>query len=358
MKSLKKCLPIRIPQFKLKNNLKTVSVKSLDNFSPKEKRPSVTVVVLTKNSEKHIEKCILSLLHQDFPRQMYEMLVIDAGSKDKTLEICRKYGVRIIEDLGGTIGHSRNIGVKMAQGNYVAFIDSDCIADKQWLRKLFKSIQDADESVVAVGGPNLAPEDDSVIGKVISYMQKTFLGSGGSPQSYGINKPKPVYSLANCNVIYKREILLNHPYDNSLNIGEDCDLNFRLGQHGYKLVYIPDAIVWHYRPSSIRAFTRKMFIYGLGMARLHKKYRKIVRWYAPLAPSVLIAVILLFLVSYFHGCMFQFLATVSMTYVGISLYVCSKVLSKLRSFASLLVMILLPLQYISYAIGFLIGLVK
>jgi len=335
-----------------------VSVKSLDEISPKEKRPLVTVVVLTKNSEKYIEKCILSLIHQDFPRQMYEILVVDAGSKDKTLEICRRYGVRIIEDLGGTIGHSRNIGVKMAWGNYVAFIDSDCIADKQWLHKLVKSIQNADESIVAVGGPNLAPEDDSVIGKVISYMQETFFGSGGSPQCYRVNKPKPVYSLANCNALYKREILLNLPYDNSLNIGEDCDLNFRLRQHGYKLVYIPDAIVWHYRPSSIKAFARKMFLYGLSMARLHKKHRKMVRWYAPLAPSVLILAVLLSLVSYFYGCMFQFLATAFMIYVGISLYVCSKVLSKLRSFASLLAIILLPLQYISYAVGFLEGLVK
>jgi len=341
-----------------RDSLETVSVESFEEISPKEKHPLVTVVVLTKNSEKYIEKCILSLLHQDFPRQMYEILVVDAGSKDKTLEICRRYGVTIIEDLGGTIGHSRNIGVKMARGNYVAFIDSDCIADKRWLHKLVNSILDADESVVAVGGPNLVPEDDSIIGKVISYMQETFLGSGGSPQSYRINKPRLVYSLANCNALYKREILLNHPYDNSLNIGEDCDLNFRLGQHGYKLVYIPDAIVWHYRPSSIKAFTRKMFLYGLSMARLHKKHRKIVRWYAPLAPSVLIAAVLLCLVSYFYGCMFQFLATVSMTYVGISLYVCSKVLSKLRSFASLLVMILLPLQYVCYAAGFLRGLIK
>ena len=341
-----------------RNNSEIVSVKSFEEISLKEKHPLVTVVVLTKNSEKHIEKCILSLLHQDFPRQMYEILVVDAGSRDRTLEICGKYGVRIVEDLGGTIGHSRNIGVKMARGNYVAFIDSDCIADKQWLHKLVRSILDADESVVAVGGPNLVPEDNSIVGKVISYMQETFLGSGGSPQSYKINKLKPVYSLANCNALYRREILLNRPYDNSLNIGEDCDLNFRLRQHGYKLVYIPDAIVWHYRPSSMKSFTRKMFLYGLSMARLHKKHRKIIRWYAPLAPSVLIATVLLCLVSYFYGCIFQFLITAFMTYIGASLYVCSKVLCKLRSFASLLVMILLPLQYISYAVGFLIGLVK
>ncbi|RLG59138.1 glycosyltransferase family 2 protein, partial [Candidatus Geothermarchaeota archaeon] len=307
-----------------RDSLKTVLAESFDEISSKGKHPLVTVVVLTKNSEKCIEKCILSLLCQEFPRQMYEILVVDAGSRDKTLEICRRYGVRIIEDPGGTVGHSRNVGVKTARGNYVAFIDSDCIADKQWLFKLVNSILGADESVVAVGGPNLVPEDDSIIGKVISYMQETFLGSGGSPQSYRINKPKPVYSLANCNALYKREILLNHPYDNSLNIGEDCDLNFRLRQHGYKLLYIPDAIVWHYRPNSIKTFAKKMFLYGLSMARLHKKHRKIVRWYAPLVPSVLIAAVLMCLVSCFYGSIFQFLAVFFVTYVGASLYICLK----------------------------------
>ena len=82
-----------------------------------------------------------------------------------------------------------------------------------------------------MGGPNLVMDNDPAFGRVVGYMQETFLGSGGSPQAYRISAPRyNVISIPNCNAVYKKEILAREKYDNSISIGEDCELNYRLKQ--------------------------------------------------------------------------------------------------------------------------------
>ena len=326
----------------------------------------VSVVVVTKNSEKYISKCLESLFNQNFNSSMYEIIVVDGGSCDNTLKICKDFQIKyrgmldlkIIKDPGGSIGHSRNVGVCTSRGKYVAFIDSDCVAEKEWLSKLVKLIDNMDERVVAVGGPNLVPEDSPPLSKVIGFMQESFFGSGRSPQSYRFKRARFVYSLANCNAIYRRHALLRVPYDNSINIGEDCDLNFRLLQKGYKLLFVPDVIVWHYRPERIKTFMKKMFSYGYAMARIHKKYRKIVRWYAPI-PSIamtLVAIMLSF--SLFIHEISMICLLLFGIYAITDVFTTLQVLHKYRSPWSFLTMLLLPLQHACYAVGFLVGIIR
>jgi glycosyltransferase involved in cell wall biosynthesis len=218
----------------------------------------ISVIVVMKNAEKTITQCLDSLFAQDQPAEQYEVIVVDGGSKDRTLSIVENYPVKIIKDDGGSISHGRNLGVQASRGEFVAFTDSDCVVQGDWLRSLITELQNRCD-IIALGGPNLTNDSDFPLSKVIGYMQETFLGSGGSPQSYAIKEPRYVYSLPNCNVMYKKRVFNEETFDDGFNIGEDCDFNYRLRKRGYSFLYFPNAVVWHYRPSNLKELCNKMF---------------------------------------------------------------------------------------------------
>ena len=87
----------------------------------------------------------------DYPKDKYEVIIVDGYSTDDTVEIAKRYGCKIVYENAGTIGGARNIGVENSTGKYIAFTDSDCIVDKNWLKNLIG--QFTDEKIASVGGP-------------------------------------------------------------------------------------------------------------------------------------------------------------------------------------------------------------
>lgn len=92
--------------------------------------PDTSIVVVVRNEEKNIAKCLDSLIAQDFPRDKYEIIVVDGASGDKTGEICQGYPIRLIRLDHGGISYQRNVGVEAANAPYIAFTDADCLAEK------------------------------------------------------------------------------------------------------------------------------------------------------------------------------------------------------------------------------------
>lgn len=96
--------------------------------------PFVSVIVPVYNDEKRIEKCIKSLLNQNYPKNRLEIIIINNNSNDKTVEIIEKYPVRLLHENDVQSSYAaRNKGIKNSKGEILAFTDSDCIADKNWL---------------------------------------------------------------------------------------------------------------------------------------------------------------------------------------------------------------------------------
>ncbi|HET8686595.1 MAG TPA: glycosyltransferase, partial [Methanosarcina sp.] len=168
------------------------------------KYPFVSVIVGIRNEEKFIEECIESLLNLDYPRNSYEIIIVDGMSTDKTRDIVQKYPVKLLLNERKNVAAARNLGVKNAKGELVAFTDGDCKVDPQWLKALIHEMQDAPDEVVCFGGPNLIFDTDPVFGRVVGYAQESFLGSGGSAQSKNSTKKHYVGSLPNCNAMYKK----------------------------------------------------------------------------------------------------------------------------------------------------------
>ncbi|RKY43532.1 MAG: hypothetical protein DRP88_09160, partial [Candidatus Neomarinimicrobiota bacterium] len=100
--------------------------------------PFLSVIVPAYNSQHSIEECLQSLINQNYPKDRYEIIVVNDGSTDRTADILQKYNrsklIRVIHhDKNRGLAAARNTGIKNSNGDILVFIDSDMIADKNFL---------------------------------------------------------------------------------------------------------------------------------------------------------------------------------------------------------------------------------
>ena len=321
--------------------------------------PFVSVCVVALNAGRYIEECLQSIYSLNYPKDKYEILLIDGGSIDNTLKIAKKFKrVEILNNQKKIISAGRNMAIENSRGKYLVFTDSDCKVDSEWLINLTKRIINSQDNVVAYGGPNLVFEEDPPIGKVIGYMQETLFGSGGSPGASKIKEGKEVISLGNANIIYKIDIIKNYRYNERLNVGEDCDFNFRLKEKGYRFIYTNEAVIWHHRRTSISGFVKNMFKYGEAQSKMLIIYKRLIRNYAVLPSLFVIYLIIGFVLSLMtlQNVLKFYLLTIALYLFMLTpslIYTIRK-----TGLFGILSIIFLPIQHIAYGVGFLWGLIK
>jgi len=316
--------------------------------------PFISVVVGIRNEERFIEECIESLLRLDYPQDSYEIIIIDGMSTDKTRDLVQKYPVRLLLNERKNVAAARNLGVKNARGDLVAFTDGDCKVYSQWLKILVLEMQNATDDVVCVGGPNLIFDTDPIFGRIVGYAQETFLGSGGSAQSKNSTKKHYVSSLPNCNAMYKKSAIQEVGcFDERFLIGQDGDLNYRIGKRGHKFLYIPEAQVLHHRRGTFKSFSVRMFKYGMWMAELFKKHGEFVRWYAFLPSVAIIFAVVLLISSIMYFAPILFLLVLMAIYFVLVFVTSIQVTYKMRSKYGLFALFVIPVQHVTYGLGFL-----
>lgn len=234
----------------------------------------ISVVVPCYNSEKVIGTCVKSVLLQN-PN---EIIVVDDGSTDRTATIAKSLGAKVIKhktNLG--IAAARNTGVQAAKGDIVLFVDSDCEADRNIVKKILENYQ---KGVDGVGGRSVetgsSPAD--------RWRQLT----GG--QGYGGEKKIGVPFLFGLCSSYRRSVLLEAGlFDETFRTnGEDVDMGLRLNKIGKTLVYAPGAKVIHYRRDTFWSLVRMVYrAYKFGYLA-YLKNRGLLRTFRIFAASVLI----------------------------------------------------------------------
>lgn len=100
-----------------------------------------SVIIPTLNEENYIENCIKSISNQTFPRNRYEIIVSDGVSKDKTVEIAKKYADVVVISKEKGIWRGRNYGAEFAKGKYLVFIDADTTIDEDYLEVVHKYLE-------------------------------------------------------------------------------------------------------------------------------------------------------------------------------------------------------------------------
>jgi cellulose synthase/poly-beta-1,6-N-acetylglucosamine synthase-like glycosyltransferase len=314
----------------------------------------VSVVVGIRNEERYIEECIESLLRLDYPRDSYEIIIVDGMSTDRTRELVQKYPVRLILNERKNVAAARNLGVDNSRGDFVAFTDGDCKVDPLWLKTLVNEMKSAPQDVACVGGPNLIFDTDPVFGRVVGHAQETFLGSGGSAQSNNSTKKHYVSSLPNCNAMYKKNTIKEAGYfDERFVVGQDGDLNYRINKIGYKFLYVPEAKVLHHRRGTLKSFSVRMFKYGMWMAELFKKHGEFVRWYAFLPSISILFAVFSLIVSPVYATPIIILLIMGILYFILIFITSIQVIYKMKSKYGLFALLVIPIQHITYGLGFM-----
>jgi glycosyltransferase involved in cell wall biosynthesis len=214
----------------------------------------VSVIVRTKNEENSIGNCLDSLTKQSY--KDFEVLLIDAESSDHTLDIVAKYPfARVIVEKGKhSFGHASNIGVSEANGDVLAFLSADCIADEKWLENLvarFTALKGAKESIGGVTGTTVP------CGK--NWFSRYFLTA-----KLPINNDKQYFNTANSLIGKKLVVEAGFIDEETWARAEDKALGFRVSENGYYFVQEPSAIAYHKIPESVRAFLKRCFLDSRG----------------------------------------------------------------------------------------------
>jgi glycosyltransferase involved in cell wall biosynthesis len=323
----------------------------------------VSVIITCFNEENNIRECLNTLVCQTYPDDKFEIIVADGGSKDGTQCIVKELVQTfqninlVIEPKKGTAA-GRNAGIKAAKFDYIAFIDADCEAPQNWLETLveqYQNIQLTDKNVIAVGGTNIPPENASGFLQAIGIALDSYLGSFGSVQGRQFKKPMHVSSLANLNVLYdKQKIIEVGYYDESLvSEAEDADINYRLFSTGNRFLFIPCSFVWHKMRPTPKTWLKNMFRYGKGRARLLKRYPQM--WAVSFAlPLLFIAAISTVFFTPFSN-IFSLPAIYFPALLCFSLYMCIK---KRHPELVLHVMLVYLIQHFGYATGEVYGLLN
>lgn len=193
------------------------------------KKLLISVVVAAFNEEKNLPSCLESVLNQDFPKDEYEIVVVDNNSTDKTVEIAKKYGARVVTEKrqGNTYAISK--GMSSTKGEIIATLDADTIAEPNWLSLMKKTFEDKNV-VGATGNADIKSGN-----KFLDWM---------SPKLYGaflrfnflIGKPH----LTGFNLVVRKKAFdevggINEKFTMS----SDVDLGLRVGKKG-KVVYVDD----------------------------------------------------------------------------------------------------------------------
>ena len=146
--------------------------------------PKISVIVPVKNREKAIGKCLDALLSQSLIP--FEIIIVDGHSTDNTIKEIKKYPVKLVYENYGTVGGARQVGLEHAQGEYIAYTDSDCIPQTTWLENLVKGL---DNETIGVGG-GAKTVGHGLWEKTIAIITNTFIGSANSIQGRLFKKKK------------------------------------------------------------------------------------------------------------------------------------------------------------------------
>src|ERR1700730_5817370 len=219
------------------------------------KLPRVSAVINTYNRAASLHNTLQAMLRQNYPN--FEVIVVNGPSTDHTLGILKAHasGIRVGSCSERNLSISRNVGIEMARGDFVAFIDDDAVPDEDWLVDAIAAF-DADE-VAGVGG---FVYDHT--GYELQYSYTLCDRMGNAYHNIPISMPEFCYpgcyrypALLGTNSVFRRSALLeidgfDEQFDYFL---DETDVNLRLVDAGYLLKQIPNAFVYHrYLPSHIR----------------------------------------------------------------------------------------------------------
>jgi glycosyltransferase involved in cell wall biosynthesis len=318
--------------------------------------PYVSLIIPCRNEENFIEGCLRSIFLQDYPKDKFEVILVDGDSTDKTIEKASAFkNVKIISNIKKIVPISMNIGIEKSSGLYIIRIDVHCEYPKNYIYSLVtNSIRLNSDNIGAV--IRTLPVNDSLEAKSIAIAISHPLGVGNSFFRVGSTKIREVDTVPfGC---YRRDVFDDIGfYDEDLIRNQDDELNARLIQNGGRIILLPDLVVNYYSRDKINKVCIMFFQYGLYKPLVNSKLRKpgSLRQFIPL--FFVIFIIIGFFLSFINLMFLKFFILYILIYLFTLLAISLKLSGKNFRLFFLLPVVFFSIHF-SYGWGYLIGLKK
>jgi glycosyltransferase involved in cell wall biosynthesis len=273
----------RRPAFDVATRWNELTVRDLDF-----EWPSISVVICAHNAAATLDQCLRRTCALDYPR--LEVIVVDDESSDETAQIARRFeAVRLVQIDRGGLAVARNEGFRRANGELIAYLDSDAYPTPEWPYYLALGLDAPD--VGGVGGPNLPPPDDPPGAHIVAR-------SPGGPV-HVLTSDDRAEHVPGCNMAFWKLVLsevggFDPAYTTA---GDDVDFCWKVLDRDWEIGFHPAALVWHRRRPNLRGYLRQQSAYGRSEALVEARHpdrftpARTARWrgriYNSQAPSAL-----------------------------------------------------------------------
>lgn len=220
-----------------------------------------SVIIPARNAAGTIGECILAVLSQTMPRDLYEVIVVDDGSSDRTPGVARQLGARVVPQPPFGAAAARNTGARVARGEILVFVDPDCVPRVDWLAQMVAPFQATD--VVAVTGAYETHQEALIPRSIQAQLDDTYRRRGQA----GATSIVEGYSAA-----YRRSVFAAlGGFDPALGSADDVELSYRIASCG-RLVFTPKAIVLHRHGPSLGHYIERNLRDGLWRSLVYARH--------------------------------------------------------------------------------------
>jgi succinoglycan biosynthesis protein ExoA len=326
---------------------------------PNKTRKPVTLIMPIRNEAGYIRDSLLSVLRQDYPQELMEILVVDGMSTDETREIVNDLradypNLRLIDNPGKIVPIGLNIALQQAKGEIIVRVDGHCQIREDYVRHCVDYL--TKEDIDGVGGP-METIGETDIAQGIALAMSSPFGVGGS--AFRTVKDRTMYVDSVAFPAYRQEtIRKNGLFDEELVRNQDDEYNYRLRSQGGKILLTPDIRSRYFSRSSFKSLWRQYFQYGYWKVRVMQKHPRQMSLRQFVPPLFVGTLILLALLSMFASSARSLLLLAVGAYILANLAASAFTASRhgwrfmpylIASYAIL---------HVSYGAGFLYGLVK
>jgi glycosyltransferase involved in cell wall biosynthesis len=250
------------------------------------KHTLVTIIIPCFNEEKFISQVINNIIEQDYPKEKTEILIIDGGSNDKTLNIIDEYTkfhryITVLNNPNKIVPHALNMGINNSTGDIILRMDAHCIYPKNYITELVKKIFELHaDNVGAILETRAGNSSSKALS--IAYATSSIFGMGNSLFRVGTEKIVEADTVPfGC---YRKEVFEKIGlFDEDLVRNQDDEFNARLIKNGGKIFLIPSVKVVYFARDTFSKLAKMFYEYGLFKPLVNKKVGKpsTLRQFAP-----------------------------------------------------------------------------
>lgn len=228
-----------------------------------------SIIIPVYNRPDEVDELLLSLTAQTY--KSFEVILVEDGSLNTCAHIKDKYrttsAIHYLYQENTGPGPARNYGAIKSRGDYLIFLDSDCVIPPMYLEEVEKELNHCPSD--AFGGTDRADDSFTRIQKAINYSMTSFFTTGGIR---GGKKQLDRFYPRSFNLGVKHEVFDDLGGFAEMRFGEDIDFSIRIISSGYSCRFFPRAWVYHKRRTNLKKFFKQVFNSGIARINLYKKY--------------------------------------------------------------------------------------